>query len=122
MLTATDLKDAVLGLGEKTFGLVLEAAGTITGNERLCESGRRYEEAGSERLSAVQEEAKATTRMGRARAAEARERSFQDDPGPRRSGSEPSGARAAGEGAKGALKQVAGAVTGDEDMREEGRA
>lgn len=59
MLKLRDVAEAGSALVEKGFGLALEAAGTVIGNDRLRDAGRTRQEAGSERLMAFEEEAKA---------------------------------------------------------------
>jgi uncharacterized protein YjbJ (UPF0337 family) len=113
----------VRGFGEKVVGLNLELAGTIFGNERLRNAGRNLEDAGGERLQAVEEEVKGAGRQAQAKQHEAREAAQQrgGGDGGRTTGAKPSPARAAAESTKGAVKEVAGKVTGSDALEEEGR-
>lgn len=123
MLKVKNMGEAVVGLADKAFGLALEAGGTIMDNERLKEAGRKRQDAGSDRLTAFEEEVKAAGRMGEREAQERRQRAFQ--PADARSSgvvTEPSAPRAAAETAKGTVKQIAGKISGSDDLEEEGRA
>src|ERR1041384_8410469 len=78
MLTLKDAGEVGMGLADKTIGLVFELTGTIAGSERLKDAGRARQEAGSERLMAVEEETKATSRATDARGQEERQKRHQD--------------------------------------------
>ena len=122
MLRVRDAAQVARGIGEKVVGLNLEVAGTLLGSERLRDRGLSYEKAGDERLRAAEEEAKAAGRQAEARTHETRQRARQSDPGPTKSpGRDPSPARAAAESTKGAVKEVAGKVTGSDRLEDEGR-
>src|SRR5918996_384598 len=95
----------VRGFGEKVVGLNLELAGTILRNERLKDAGRNLEDAGGDRLRAVEEEVKAAGRQAEAKQHEARQAAEQRGGGNgrgRKTASDPSPTRAAAETAKGA--------------------
>src|SRR5919106_3145062 len=125
MLKPRDISQLGMGLADKSIGLFFEAAGTIVGSERLKEAGRTRQEAGTERLMAVEEETKATSRSAEAKAQERRQKQFQ--PPSKRSPGRPleeqaSAASGAAEKLKGAAKQGLGVVTRDEELRAEGEA
>lgn len=125
MLKLSDVSQLGMGLADKSIGLMFEAAGTIVGSERLKEAGRARQEAGSERLMAVEEETKSTSRAAEAEAQESRQKQHQ--PFDRRSagrsfGDQDSAASGATEKVKGLAKQGLGKVTGNEDLRAEGEA
>ena len=125
MLKVKDAKEFGVGLADKAVGLVLEVAGTVAGNERLKDAGRDRQEAGTERLRAVEEEAKATRRRTAAEIAESRQKANQ--PADKRSSgnkiSEQDNAfEATAEKAKGAVKKGFATVTGNERMKEEAEA
>lgn len=117
------VSQVVRGFGEKVVGLNMELVGTIVGSERLRNAGRDLEDAGGERLQAVEEEAKAAGRQAQAKQHETREAAQQrgGGNGGRSTGAKPSAGRAAAEGAKGAVKEMAGKVTGSDALEEEGR-
>lgn len=122
MLRVRDAAQVVRGFGEKVVGLNLEVAGTLLGNDRLSDRGRSFEKAGGERIRAAEEETKATARQAEARFHESKQRAYQSDPGPTKSpGRDPSPGRAAAESAKGAVKEVAGKVSGSDRLEAEGR-
>lgn len=125
MLRVQEIGQVAVGFGEKVFGLSLELAGTVMGNERLRDRGRSFEEAGDERLRSAEEEIKAAARQAEAKTHEAKQRAAQAGDGGRGSrkspGTDPSGPRAAAETAKGAVKEVAGKVTGSDRLEDEGR-
>ncbi|HJT37520.1 MAG TPA: hypothetical protein VJ818_03760 [Actinomycetota bacterium] len=125
MLTVKDAKEVGVGLADKTIGLVFEMAGTIAGNERLKEAGRDRQEAGTEKLRAVEEEVKATRRRTNAEIAESRQKANQP-PEKRSSGrsisDQDSPLEAAAEKVKGAAKKGFATVTGNEQMKDEAEA
>jgi uncharacterized protein YjbJ (UPF0337 family) len=125
MLRGRQLVNAAVGIGDKVVGLMMEAAGTFTGSDRLKDAGRVREEAGDERLTALEEEVKAGARKARAVAGERRQQAFQD-PSDRstrsRIGEDASAGHGAAERAKGTVKQAVGAVAGQDDLRREGEA
>jgi uncharacterized protein YjbJ (UPF0337 family) len=125
MLKVRDARQLGKGLADKTIGLAFEAVGTLTGNERLKESGRTRQDAGTERLMAVEEDAKATSRATEAKTQEQRQKLHQA-PDKRSSGrsiaGQPSIAGGAAEKVKGLVKEGAGKVTGNEELRAEGEA
>ncbi|MGZ4121495.1 MAG: hypothetical protein ACXVQS_12625 [Actinomycetota bacterium] len=126
MLKVQDIKEVGVGIADKTIGLLVEVTGTLAGNERLKESGRDRQEAGKEKLLAVEEEAKATRRRAAARTEEARQRSHQE-PGQRSGGErilsrEASPGAAAAERVKGTAKKGLATVTGNEQMKAEADA
>jgi len=125
MLKVHDIKELGVGLADKTVGLVFEATGTLTGNQRLKESGRDRQEAGTERLRAVEEEVKATRRQAAAEAQEYRQKAHQPiekrSPG-RDIRDQDNPAVAAAEKVKGAAKKGFATVTGNENMKEEAEA
>src|SRR5207302_1917834 len=125
MLKVNDIKEVGVGLGDKTIGLLFEVAGTIVGNERLKEAGRDRQDAGTERLRAVEEELKATRRRVQAEIQEGRQRMHQ--PVDKRSSGrslshQDSVASATAEKVKGAAKKGFATVTGNEEMKEEAEA
>jgi len=125
VLKAHDVKELGVGLADKAVGLIFEVTGTITGNERLKESGRDRQEAGTERLRAVEEEVKATRRQTAARANESRQKAYQ--PVEKRSAGrsideQDNPAVAAAEKVKGAAKKGFATVTGNEGMKDEADA
>jgi uncharacterized protein YjbJ (UPF0337 family) len=125
MLKLADVSQLGMGLADKTVGLVFEAAGTITGSDRLKEAGRARQEAGSERLMAVEEELKSTSRAAEAEAQERRQKQHQ--PVEKRSSGrafsdQDSPASGAAEKVKGLAKEGLGTVTGNENMKAEGEA
>lgn len=122
MLNLGDAREAVMGLGDKTMGLVFEAVGTITGNERLKERGRTRQEAGTERLDALAEEVKASARETEARAEERRQQMHQPADKRTDSNRHASMGRGGVEKVKGATKQAVGTITGNEDLKAEGEA
>jgi uncharacterized protein YjbJ (UPF0337 family) len=125
MLKIRDVGQLGMGLADKGIGLTFETVGTLIGNRRLKEAGRTRQEAGSERLMAVEEETKSTSRASEAVAQEMRQKQHQP-PESRSSGrslgDQPSIASGAAEKAKGIAKEGLGKVTGNEDMRAEGEA
>lgn len=123
MLSIRTTSEAGRALADKGFGLTIETVGTIWGNERLKRAGRTRQDAATERLRAIEEEAKATKLTAEASAEERLQRRYQD---PKRSAGRavtdgPSVTRAAAEGINETVKQVAGAVSGDDDRQDEGR-
>lgn len=125
MLKVKDAKEVGVGLADKAIGLVFEVAGTVAGNDRLKEAGRDRQEAGDEKLRAVEEEVKATRRRTAAEIDESRQKAHQ--PADKRStgrrlSDQDSPLDAAAEKAKGAVKKGFATVTGNEEMREEAEA
>jgi uncharacterized protein YjbJ (UPF0337 family) len=125
MLKVTDVIEVSRGLADKTLGLFFEATGTVLGSDRLTDAGRARQEAGNERLMAVEEEAKATGRAGEAEVQERRQK--QSQPVEKRStgrsvGDHESVASGAAEKVKGLAKEGLGKVTGNEEMQAEGEA
>ena len=125
MLNVKDAKEVGVGLADKAVGLAFEVAGTITGNERLKESGRDRQDAGTEKLRAVEEEVKATRRRAGAEIAENRQKANQ--PADRRSvgrsiSDQDNPFEATAEKVKGAAKKGFATVTGNERMKEEAEA
>jgi len=125
MLTLKDARQVGMGIADKTIGLVFELTGTLSGSERLKDAGRARQEAGSERLMAVEEETKATSRAAEARGQEQRQKRHQD-PEHRSSGrsigDQASIASGAAEKVKGLAKEGAGKITGNERLETEGEA
>jgi uncharacterized protein YjbJ (UPF0337 family) len=125
MLKFADVGQLGMGLADKAVGLVFEAAGTVTGNERLKGAGRARQDAGSERLMAVEEETKSTSREAEAEAQEQRQKAHQ--PVDKRSSgrsfdAQSSAAAGTAEKVKGLAKEGFGKVTGNEEMKSEGEA
>ncbi|HLW17297.1 MAG TPA: hypothetical protein VKV69_08080 [Actinomycetota bacterium] len=125
MLKVKDAKELGVGLADKAVGLAFEVAGTITGNERLKESGRDRQDAGTEKLRAVEEEVKATRRRAGAEIAQTRQKAHQ--PVNKRSAGPPisdqdNALEATAEKVKGAAKKGFATVTGNEQMKEEAEA
>jgi len=125
MLKVKDAKELGVGLADKTVGLVFEVAGTVVGNERLKDAGRDRQDAGTERLRAVEEDVKATRRRAGAKIAESRQKANQPA-GKRSSGrsffEEDNAFEATAEKAKGAAKKGFATATGNEQMKEEAEA
>ncbi len=125
MLKLNDVREAGVGLVDKGTGLVMEVVGTVVGSERLKDAGRHRQEAGSERLMAIEEEVKATRYSGEAEASEQRQRANQDPDARskgKRVGDQASAGSAVAENVKGAAKRAAGAVTNNEKLKAEGEA
>ena len=125
MLKVKDAKEVGAGLADKAVGLVFEVAGTITANERLKEAGRDRQEAGTEKLRAVEEEVKATRRRAGAEIAESRQKANQ--PADKRSvgrsiSDQDNALEATAEKVKGAAKKGFATVTGNEQMKDEAEA
>jgi uncharacterized protein YjbJ (UPF0337 family) len=125
MLKVSDAKEVGVGLADKAVGLVFELAGTLAGNERLKEAGRDRQEAGAEKLRAVEEEVKATRRRAAAEIDESRQKAYQ--PADKRSSGkklseQDSVLDATAEKVKGAAKKGFATVTGNEQMKEEADA
>jgi uncharacterized protein YjbJ (UPF0337 family) len=125
MLKLADVTQLGKGLADKTIGLAFEAAGTIAGSQRLKEAGRTRQEAGTERLMAVEEDLKSTSRAAEAEAQERRQKQHQ--PVDKRSsgksfGDQDSPASGAAEKVKGLAKEGFGKVTGNENLKAEGEA
>ena len=125
MLKVKDAKEVGVGLADKAVGLVFEFAGTIAGNERLKESGRDRQEAGTEKLRAVEEEVKATRKRASAKFAETRQKANQ--PADKRStgtsiSNQDNALEATAEKAKSAVKKGFATVTGNEQMKDEAEA
>lgn len=125
MLKLADVGQIGRGLADKTLGLVFETAGTVLGSARFKDAGRARQESGSERLSAVEEETKATSRAAEAKAQERRQ--MQHQPIEKRSAGRPlteqdSVASGAAEKIKGIAKEGVGKVTGNADLEAEGEA
>ena len=66
-----------LGLVDKVVGLGKEIAGSLTGQDRLRKAGQVQQDKGTERLKAVQAEARADTHEAKEAAAERGQRSAQ---------------------------------------------
>ncbi len=125
MLNVRDAREVGVGLADKAVGLVFEVAGTISGNERLKEAGRHRQDAGTEKLRAVEEEVKAT--RGRVGAEIAENRQKANQPADRRSigrsiSDQDNPLEATAERVKGAAKKGFATVTGNERMKEEAEA
>jgi uncharacterized protein YjbJ (UPF0337 family) len=122
MLRVRDAAQVGAGIGEKVFGLSLEVAGTLIGNERMRDRGRRWGEAGTERLRAVEEEIASASRRAEARAHEAKERTYRSGRSSNRGPGEGASApRAAAESVEGTVKELAGKAIGSDALRDEGR-
>lgn len=125
MLKVGDITEVARGIGDKSFGIAYEFAGTVSGNERLKEAGRRRQQAGDERLKAFEEETKATARAGEAKAQEIRQKAYQS-PENRSEGrdftDQDSAGSAAAEKLKGVAKKGFATVTGNENMKAEAEA
>lgn len=125
MIKLGDAREVGVGLVDKGVGLAFELAGTITGNDRLKVAGRTRQEAGTERLMAVEEEGKATGKMMDAEIQENRQKALQPD-GKRSEGrsirDQDSAPSAAAERAKGLVKESFGKITGNDRLEAEGEA
>ena len=71
-----DPKNAA-GLVDKVLGLGKEVVGTLTNRDRLRKAGQVQQDKGTERLKAVQAEARAETHEAKAAAAEQAQKSAQ---------------------------------------------
>ena len=69
----------VRGLLDKVIGLGEEIVGHLAGNERLTERGRLHQQAGSKRLDALEQGAKAQRQRAKAAAAQVGQRAAQRD-------------------------------------------
>ncbi|HVA59496.1 MAG TPA: CsbD family protein [Mycobacteriales bacterium] len=67
----------IRGISDKVVGLGKEIFGSALGNDRLKRSGQLQQDAGTERLKALEEQTKAEARGGQAKTAETRERAAQ---------------------------------------------
>jgi uncharacterized protein YjbJ (UPF0337 family) len=114
-------------LGEKAVGLTKEFWGTVLDRDDLREAGQAQQKKAEERLEEFRSELQADAKRGQAAAEEQRQKSFQSGstrsgrPETAKTGPE-AGASATAEKVKGGLKQAAGSVLGNEDMRQEGSA
>jgi len=125
MLKVADVRELTAGIADKTVGLVLEVAGTFSGNERLKQAGRERQDAGKERLMAVEEETKATSRAAEAKTQESRQKAHQpaeDRSAGRDFEDQDSAAAATAEKIKGVAKKGFATVTGNEEMKAEADA
>jgi uncharacterized protein YjbJ (UPF0337 family) len=128
MASFSEVQEAVLGLTDKMAGLSKEAIGTLAGRRRIADAGRAQQDKGSARLDAIRHEASADASRAKAAANDRVERAHQDRPVSGRGGSEFSqtgpkeGAGGVAERVKGRVKEAAGAVVDNEDMRREGQA
>jgi uncharacterized protein YjbJ (UPF0337 family) len=114
-------------LGEKAIGLTREFWGTVLDRDDLREQGQAQQKKADERLEQFRRELKADAKRAEAGAKEQRQRAYQD----KGSRSAPSAAEKTGpeaaasstaERLKGGLKQAAGSVVGNENLRKEGAA
>ena len=124
------LPRVIPNLGEKAIGLTREFWGTVLDREDLRQQGKAQQKKADERLEQFRRELKADAKRVEAGAKEQRQRAFQD----KDSRSAPSASSAAdktgpeaaasstAERLKGGLKQAAGSVVGNEDLRKEGAA
>lgn len=115
-------------LGEKAVGLTKEFWGTLLDRDDLRESGQAQQKKADERLEQFRRELRADAKRAEAVSQEKRQKAFQsgDSRGGGKSEAAKTGpqaaASAAAEKVKGGLKSAAGAVVGNEDLRQEGEA
>src|SRR5258708_3680179 len=125
MLKPKDTREAGMGLADKGIGLAMELAGVLTGSDRLKDAGRTRQDAGTERLMTLEEEAKATRAGAEAQGGARRQKRYQhadERSAGRRVGDQPSAGSAVAEKVKGGAKKVLGSVAGNEGRRAEGEA
>jgi hypothetical protein len=60
----------VSGLADKVVGVGKEILGTVTGREGIKKSGQLQQEAGAEKLQAIEKELEANAKEGKAKSAE----------------------------------------------------
>jgi uncharacterized protein YjbJ (UPF0337 family) len=121
-LKMQDAPELLIGLGDKAAGFFQELAGIMFGIDRWREAGRERQQAGTERLISIEEDAKATRYEGEARVNEQRQRTHQDPDKRSSQRIEVTASSAVAEKVKGTAKRAAGAAVGDEQLRAEGEA
>jgi uncharacterized protein YjbJ (UPF0337 family) len=67
----------VMGLADKVVGLGKELVGTVTNRTRLSKAGQVQQDKGTERMKAVEAEAKAKAHKSKAAAAESAQKTAQ---------------------------------------------
>ena len=129
MSTIQMLPRMIPNFGEKVVGLTREFWGTVLDREELRTQGQAQQKKADERLEEFRRELKADAKRMEAAAKEKRQRASQG-----RTPSESSsrkmasmtgpeaGAKGVTERVKGGLKEAAGAVVGNDDLRAEGSA
>ncbi len=65
------------GLGDKTFGLYKEIAGTVIGNDKLAQEGESQQERATEQLRALRSEIKAEAKEAKAELFEQKQKAAQ---------------------------------------------
>ncbi len=114
-------------LGEKAVGLTKEFWGTVLDRDDLRQSGQAQQKKAEERIEQFRRELKADIKRAEAAADEQRQKAFQnkssrsgkselDKSGPQ------SAVSATAEKVKGGLKEAAGSVIGNDNLRKEGSA
>lgn len=128
MSTIQMLPRVLPNLGEKAVGLTKEFWGTVLDRDDLREAGQAQQKKAEERIEQFRLELKADAKRGQAATDEQRQKSFQSS-GSRSSGKSEtaktgpeSAASATAEKLKGGLKQAAGSVVGNDNLRREGAA
>lgn len=128
MSTIQKLPRVIPDLGEKMVGLTKEFWGTLLSRDDLRREGQAQQQKATERLEQFERELKADAKRGQA---ELHERDQMRHQSPeRRGGGKPeraktgpeAGASSTGEKVKGSVKEAAGSLLGNEDMRREGMA
>jgi len=132
MVSINDVQEASMGFTDKAVGLFREAFGTFTGQESIADAGRAQQDRGTERLRALQHEAKADAQRAKAAAQDKIERAQQgkdsrsDLSGNGKSEFAKGGPREAVESfterVKGGAKEAIGAIGNNERLRREGEA
>src|SRR5579884_321906 len=128
MSTIQMLPRVLPNLGEKAVGLTKEFVGTLLDRENLRREGQAQQEKATERLEEFRREVAADAHRAKAEAKERAQMSHQSPS--RRGGGKPeraksgpeAGASSAAERIKGGVKEAAGSLVGNDDLRREGQA
>ena len=115
-------------LGEKAVGLTKEFWGTVLDRDDLREAGQAQQKKAEERIEQFRQELKADAKRAQAASDESRQKAHQSK-GARSDGKSElektgpqSAASATAEKVKGSVKEAAGSVFGNDDLRQEGAA
>lgn len=130
MSTIQMLPRILPNLGEKAIGLTREFWGTVLDRDDLREQGQAQQKKADERIEAFRRELKADAKRAEAAAKEGRQKAAQGRNADSGSSSRKmssmtgpeAGAKGAAEKIKGGLKEAAGSVVGNENLRREGAA
>jgi uncharacterized protein YjbJ (UPF0337 family) len=115
-------------LGEKAVGLTKEFWGTVLDRDDLREAGQAQQKKAEERIEQFRRELKADVKRGQAAADEARQKANQSKSSRSDGKSElektgpQAAASATAEKLKGSVKEAAGSVLGNDNLRREGSA